>query len=404
MNQTAILNQPARIQPRASSLERTAPTAAAEGPAPAPCDPRIQALVVPVWSDLMEMELTPAARQVAWTIVCWSLKLGRVATRPFTIQDLERRTGVGHANVVRAMKDLKGFAMLRRCGDGWQLVPQSKGHRWGGRRRLVDESQAATAARIDAAQGCAVEAQEFPSMEEPRLDVALGEVAVAEAAGAPPICGPARPMGEGARGTGEGAKNFLAFSGIESKRFEPPAPSIKFSSPSPSPVTLIDNSLLYKGGDGIKSIPSQNPTGAGYEPEAGMDGEDYVDRMSTDERTLLKRLAWAVGTEGRDGMKKKGGMWTNFIRGSLAEDDPTTAEAVRFALNEFRVRRVEGRPVRSAGGFLYGHAMAYAAEHGWTFEYGADSLGRWVRCEKFNWWKHRNAAGKRHGKTASSGA
>ncbi|MBI5683588.1 MAG: hypothetical protein HZC54_00775 [Verrucomicrobia bacterium] len=398
MNEPTNLEQPARMEHRASSLGEMGKGEEVSGKG----EDALRALVVPVWSDLMEWELTPAARSVAWTILSWSLKLGRMATLPFTVQDLERRTGVGHANVIRALKDLKGFAMIRRCGDGWQLVPQSKLHRWGGRRRLVDSSQLETALRIDAAQGCDVSAADFPAMEEPRLDVALAEVTVAGAVAAEKQEIGNRRLeiwrGEGGDGTGGGAKNFLPAGGIESKPSRLPAP-LKALVPPPSPLTLSKDTLnTLKREPGIISIPRQIVAPLGT-PEAGMDGEDYLDPHALDEKTLMARLKRALGEEGRDGMKAKGGRWRMRIRGTInAADDPTTAEAMRYALNEFDRRKAEGKPVDSAGGFLYGEWMDYCTQHGWKLVWNAQQKPQWERCAPFSFHGWRQSQ-KRSAKT-----
>jgi hypothetical protein len=193
--------------------------------------------------------------------------------------------------------------------------------------------------------------------------------------------------GEGVCGTGGGAENFFPARVSFSDTASPGGPSKSFPPPRSTERPLTLSSL--RGGTVSKkeTVAQTNPTG---EPEAGMYCEE--NRMATDEKTLITRLIREIGRDGETGMDKKGALWRSFIRGSTdAGNDPATAEAVRDALNEMRMKRQTGVVIRSAFGWLWKHSRYFAGLKGWTYDM---EFHKWKQVPKFNLFEHENAARK----------
>ena len=396
MNETTILEMPARVAPRASSLGRLPlnepPAAAVDGEREA-----LKSLVMPCVDRLMKRNLTETEIRVAWYVLSCSFAIGRQETGPMTVREVALSCGIGNGKASETLKRLRGMRIIQvsKSGDGLQFMPESDhdhGHHWIAYDRLVDPSRRVMADRMERAHRRRVGEMEFPGWEEPSLDGALADLALEAPAADKP---PQRSLGEGGSATGGGGRDFFATRVPESGTSSPVAPLKSFCPPRSLERSLTLNTLKRE------EVPEKGTLVTGVTlpvvengGEASMDSEE--DRQTTDENVLIRRLTAVIGKEGPDGMKHKGGRWRNFIRGTAnAGNDPTSAEGVRNALNELRVRLLRGDSLRSVPGFLWDYALSYANAKGWDRRRAPDGRIFWEQVPKFNPYRNKNAAGGR---------
>jgi len=312
---------------------------------------------------LMDHDLTVTEIRAAWLVLDWSFGCGRESTGRVPASAVELRTGMGRSQSYNALRNLcrKGIIRCSAEGNGWQFMPPGKLHIWRVPRRVWNEALQELADKLDAAH----HSQSDRSKDAVSLEAAIDEAVRRRRI----FCG-------------EGV--------LESKTAQPADPLKAFPPSSDKEPLTTFNTL--KGKPVLDPSPPTLATPfEGNSEEASMDWEE--DRMSIDEAVLMRRLTQEIGKEGRMGMDEKGGLWRMFIRGSAdVANDPSTAEAVRDALNELRFKKQKGEVIRSAFGYLWKHSRAFAAAKGWIWDENGHA---WKQVKPFNLWKYEQAAKKR---------
>lgn len=346
---------------------------------------------------IMERDLSASAVRAAWQILAWSYGMERAETGRLTVRDLGRRTGLTISRAHGALKELRACQIIAKNsdGDGWRYVPEVPGlHVWLATWRLMDLSDRLLAKRMDATQRRRAGEMDFWPDDTPSLDKAMLE-AEADRRGADLRSGAGNEarLTEGAGGTKGKDEQFLS-AAVRVVRTDPPSPpSESFPSPRSTERPLTLNTL--RGESVLPERTSPLPIGAPKsEGKAFMENDDLAaDGISIDEEVLLARLRKLLGQEGDWGMKEKGNRWRLFIRGTKdTADDPTSAVAIRNAINETFVRLADPKkkPIRKLFGYLWNLSMANCNAKGWLWTGQA-----WERCKPFNKWEHDNAAGKK---------
>lgn len=338
-----------------------------------------QELVAPCWNRLMKRNLKETELRVAWYVLACSFVIGRQDTGSMLLKEIALCCGISTGAASTTLKSLKGMRVIQpnTTGDGWQFMPESdreEGHHWITYDRLVDPSTRLIADHLERAHKRSVGEMSLPGIEDPTLEREVAALMAKET--------------KGGRQTTERKEKgvFLPKEVPESGTQVSPASSKSFARSTERSLTLdtLRGNEVPESGTAVVSKALDCT-------EAGMGWEE--DRNSIEEKVLIYRL---VAKLGKDLMEDKGRLWRAFIRGSKdAGDDPTTAEAVREALNELRYREQTNKPVKDKAKFLYSYARAYAAAHGWEYRIGLDSKGAWQQVTPFNWWERYNVRRRR---------